>query len=59
MTTELKIDRKLRCACGTLACDDEFAGEYGEDGYRCVKCVRALNALAMEQARSDHDRTAA
>jgi hypothetical protein len=59
MTVELKIDRNLRCGCGALACDDKFAGEYDKDGYLCVACVRALNVMAMKQARRDHEKAAA
>ena len=47
-----KIDHSLMCSCGQLARVDAFAGEYDEQGYHCTKCVRQLNTLSMEQARS-------
>ena len=38
------IDRDLKCSCNRFAFADAFGGEYGENGYTCSACLRALNA---------------
>ena len=43
------IDRTLRCSCKRFAYADAFSGEYGEDGYTCSSCIKALNADVIEK----------
>ena len=43
------IDRDLKCSCNRFAYTDAFSGEYGENGYTCSSCIKALNAKIVEQ----------
>ena len=43
------LDRDLKCSCNRYAYADAFSGEYGEGGYTCSSCLKALNKEVVER----------
>ncbi len=49
MTTH-NIDLGLRCStCNRFAYTDMFEGEYGENGYICLACLRVMDKEASRK----------
>ena len=48
------LDRTLRCSCNRFAYADAFLGEYGELGYTCSSCLRALNEETVRKWEEDN-----
>ena len=47
-----KIGMELCCRqCKTFAYADRYEGEYGEDGYLCMGCIRLLNQAVADACR--------
>ena len=49
------IDRDLKCSCNRFAYTDAFSGEYGENGYTCSSCIKALNEKAVAGWHKNHE----
>ena len=48
------LDRDLKCSCNRFAYADAFSGEYGEAGYTCSSCLKALNAEVVKKWQQDN-----
>lgn len=43
----MNLNHYLICTCGMSAKDEQYLGEFTEDGYRCVECLMRLNQEAV------------
>jgi len=52
---QIMLNLDLRCAtCNRYAYTDAFNGEYGEPGYTCSSCLKAVNAKTLERMKQAH-----